>query len=162
MKKIITGCVFLVLLCCAACVKNGSSSNSCTFDACAGAAPDSEVVRIQNYIAANNISAVKHCSGLYYQIMTEGTGSQPAACSTVLVNYTGYFTNGTVFDKSASPSALSLLGVIQGWTRGVPLVKKGGKIKLIIPPSLAYGPKDDRGIPGNSILIFEIELLDFR
>lgn len=149
------------------CNKGGSNSNptnntTCSYDACQLKAPDSEIVRLEKYIADNSITAVKHCSGLYYTIVTPGTGNLPTSCSDVTVNYVGSYTNGNVFERSSTPVTFNLLGVISGWTNGLPLVKKGGKIKLYIPPSLGYGPNQYRTIPGNSILIFEIDVLDFR
>ena len=64
-----------------------------------------------------------------------------------------------MFDKSARPVSFNLLELIQGWQKGLPLVKKGGKIKLIIPPSLGYGATPQQGIPANSVLVFDIELV---
>ncbi len=72
------------------------------------------------------------------------------------------FTNGNVFDKSTAPVAYSLLNLITGWKNGLPLIKKGGKIKLYIPPALGYGQNQYQSIPGNSILIFDIDLLDYQ
>lgn len=131
----------------------------CNYDACSLVAPDAEVQQVQAYVTTNNISATKHCSGMYYQIVADGSGAAPTPCSAVTINYVGYLTNGTIFDKSNAPVSFSLIDLIQGWQKGVPLIKKGGKIKLIIPPSLGYGSAAQRGIPANSILVFDIELL---
>jgi FKBP-type peptidyl-prolyl cis-trans isomerase FkpA len=116
--------------------------------------------KMQKYISDNSITATKHSSGLYYQIIEPGTGVTPTISSTVKANYTGKFTNNTSFDGGVA--SFSLGGVIQGWQIGIPLIKQGGKIKLIIPPNLAYGCNDYRGIPGNSVLVFDVELQEVR
>ena len=164
MNKIVIGVICAAFFFLSGCSKNGRTA--CNYDACSLIAPDAEVQQVQAYVTANNINAVKHCSGLFYQIQTGGSGAAPTPCSVVTINYAGYFTDGTVFNKSTAPFTYSLLGLIQGWQKGLPLIKKGGKIKLIIPPSLAYGAAGrpgtggSPGIPPNSILVFEIELLD--
>ena len=117
--------------------------------------------KMQAYITANSITATKHSSGMYYQIITQGSGAAPTASSTVVVKYSGMFTNNTVFDSSNSLE-YPLAQLITGWKIGVPLINKGGKIKLIIPPYLAYGCEANGPIPGNSVLIFDIELLDVK
>lgn len=115
---------------------------------------------MQTYITANGITATKHSSGLYYQVITPGSGATPTINSTVSVNYTGKFTNNTVFDSGST--SFSLGRVIEGWQIGLTLIQKGGKIKLVIPPNLAYGCNDYNGIPGNSVLVFDVELLDVK
>lgn len=98
---------------------------------------------------------------------TVGTGATAVAGDSVIVKYVGSFTNGTIFDASAShPETANgftfTLGagqVIKGWDEGVAGMKEGGKRQLVIPASLGYGPKDYGPIPGNSTLIFEVELL---
>ena len=147
------------LLAVVSCGKKTGLSTSCTYDPCNGTAPDSQIVRVQAYLTQKNITAVKHCSGLFYQIVTEGTGAQPTACSAVAIKYTGTLTDGTVFDQAVNPVVYNLLQLIEGWKRGLPLIKSGGKIRLFIPPSLGYGPSANGAIPGSSILIFDIELL---
>ena len=116
---------------------------------CTTAAEDDATM--QNYISANGITATKHASGLYYQIIDPGTGVTPTISSTVKANYTGKFTNNASFD--AGVASFQLGGVIEGWQIGIPLIKQGGKIKLIIPPYLGYGCDDYRSIPGNSVLV---------
>lgn len=104
-------------------------------------------------------------SGLQYKIIQEGTGVSPKAENEVTVHYTGKLLDGTVFDSSVGgePITFGLNQVIRGWTEGVQLMKKGGKIELYIPSDLAYGPNGAGGvIPPNAALIFEIELLDFK
>jgi len=118
---------------------------------------------ILNYISTNNLSAQKTASGLYYVIDNPGQGTQPNSNSTVRVSYKGYFTDGDVFDQSnASGISFGLQQVIQGWTEGIQLFKEGGSGKLLIPSRLGYGPKDNRSIPGGSVLIFDITLLEVQ
>ncbi|VXD04150.1 FKBP-type peptidyl-prolyl cis-trans isomerase (rotamase) [Enterobacterales bacterium 8AC] len=104
-------------------------------------------------------------SGLLYLVEKEGTGEAPKDSDTVVVNYKGTLTDGTEFDNSytrGEPLSFRLDGVIPGWTEGLKQIKKGGKIKLVIPPALAYGKTGVPGIPANSTLVFDVELLDVK
>ncbi|WP_315815979.1 FKBP-type peptidyl-prolyl cis-trans isomerase [Paraflavitalea speifideaquila] len=114
--------------------------------------------KMQAYITANSITATKHATGMYYQIIEPGSGVTPTLNSTVKANYTGKYTNNTSFDSRVASFPLG--GVIPGWQVGIPLIRKGGKIKLIVPPNMAYGCYDYQGIPGNSVLVFDVELLE--
>lgn len=116
---------------------------------------------IQEYLEINDLEAEKSASGLYYIIESEGSGEQPTATDQVRVAYKGYFTNGNVFDQSSSEGiSINLQQVIKGWTEGITYFKEGGSGILLIPSHLAYGPDYYRGIPGGSVLIFEIDLLE--
>ncbi len=118
---------------------------------------------ISSYIASNKLVAKATGSGLYYVISSQGIGPNPVQSSTVTVSYKGYLTNGSVFDQSNSSGiSFSLNSVIKGWQEGIPLFKQGGKGKLIIPSALAYGSQSVGGIPANSVLIFDIELIAVR
>lgn len=102
-------------------------------------------------------------SGLQYEILAEGKGKSPSNTSTVKVHYRGTHLDGTVFDSSYKrnqPAEFPVNGVIPGWTEALKLMKEKSKWRLHIPASLAYGPKSRPGIPGNSVLIFEVELLE--
>lgn len=102
-------------------------------------------------------------SGLQYIVMTEGTGATPTDDDTVKCHYVGTLTTGEKFDSSYDrnqPAEFPVKGVIPGWTEALKLMKVGGKMKLFIPPALAYGPQGRPGIPANSALVFEVELLD--
>jgi FKBP-type peptidyl-prolyl cis-trans isomerase len=104
-------------------------------------------------------------SGLQYETLKEGTGASPKATSKVKVNYRGTLIDGTEFDSSYKrnePIEFPLNGVIKGWTEGLQLMKVGGKTRFFIPSELAYGPSGQGGIPPNSTLIFEVELLDVK
>jgi len=116
---------------------------------------------ILNYLNNNNLNAIKSDSGLFYIIEKEGSGLQPNTNSTVTVNYKGYFTNDNIFDQN-DDITFSLQQVISGWTEGMTYFKEGGTGKLLIPSKLAYGSRDRNGIPGGSVLIFDIELLDVK
>lgn len=118
---------------------------------------------IKKYISEHNLNASETGSGLYYVISTEGTGAQPNINSFVTINYKGTLTDGTVFDQNNSGSySTSLTKVIKGWQEGVPLFKKGGKGMLLVPSALGYGKQANGSIPANSVLIFEIDLLDVK
>ena len=102
-------------------------------------------------------------SGLQYISEKEGTGATPKKEDVVKVHYKGTLTNGEQFDSSydrGQPAEFPVGGVIPGWTEALQLMKVGGKAKLFIPPELAYGPSGRPGIPPNSVLIFEVELMD--
>ncbi|WP_291102143.1 MULTISPECIES: FKBP-type peptidyl-prolyl cis-trans isomerase [unclassified Flavobacterium] len=115
---------------------------------------------ISAYITKNNLTAQRSDIGLYYVINDPGTGVQPTATSNVTVAYKGYFTNGTVFDQSSSAGvSFGLNQVIKGWTEGIPYFKTGGSGILLVPASLGYGNNDYNGIPGGSVLIFEVKLI---
>lgn len=115
---------------------------------------------IQAYIETNNIEAQKSDSGLYYAIEEVGSGNRPEIMSDVTVAYKGYFLNEKVFDQSdANGITFNLQQVIKGWTEGITYFKEGGKGILFIPAHLGYGSFDANGIPGGSVLIFEIDLI---
>jgi len=118
----------------------------------------------QQFLAKNkNKTGVKiTASGLQYEVMVEGTGPKPTLKDSVIVNYIGTFMNGTEFDNSykrGEPIKFPIGGVIRGWTEALQLMSVGSKYKLYIPHELGYGANDYGGIPGGSLLIFEVELL---
>ena len=104
-------------------------------------------------------------SGIGITMLKEGTGANPKVIDAVTVNYRGTLTNGQEFDSSykrGQPASFPLSRVIPCWTEGVQKIKVGGKAKLVCPPELAYGDKNIPGIPPNSTLIFEVELLGIK
>ncbi|AKJ40929.1 FKBP-type peptidyl-prolyl cis-trans isomerase [Pragia fontium] len=104
-------------------------------------------------------------SGLLYKVETAGTGAAPKDSDSVVVNYKGTLIDGTEFDNSYKrnqPATFRLDSVIPGWTEGLKNLKKGGKMTLVIPPALAYGDNVIPGIPVNSTLVFQVELLDIK
>ena len=118
--------------------------------------------KIQTYLAENNIVADSTLSGIYYEITEPGTGESPTSSSTVTVSYKGYYADGTVFDQSNPTATFELNGVIRGWQEVLPLLKREGIGTFLIPSNLAYGETGNSNIPGNTMLIFDIALLDFR
>lgn len=145
----------------ASCMK--SKENPCQFDPCAAKAPQSEITQLKSYLEAEQITAVEHCSGVHYKIIAQGTGDTPEICSAIRFNYKGTLTDGSVFDETtAGPVSFYLFELIPGWQNTLPMVKEGGKIQLFIPPSLGYGSAPQDGIPANSILIFEVEIVDVQ
>lgn len=117
-----------------------------------------DIKKIENYLSENELVADSTESGIFYIIEEEGTGSYPALDSIVEVNYVGMYLNEQVFDSGTVDYRLD--GFILGWQEGIPLFKEGGSGKLFIPSGLGYGAYDYYSIPGNSILIFEIELIN--
>jgi len=101
-------------------------------------------------------------SGLASRVLVEGSGSEhPTAASTVTVHYTGWTTDGEMFDSSVvrgQPATFPLNRVIKGWTEGLQLMVVGEKRRFWIPADLAYG--ESGRVPG--MLVFDIELLEFQ
>lgn len=105
----------------------------------------------------------KTASGIGITMLKDGTGANPKMTDTVKVHYRGTLDNGQEFDSSYKrnqPATFPLSRVIPCWTEGVQKIKVGGKAKLVCPPNLAYGNQNIPGIPPNSTLNFEVELLD--
>lgn len=117
---------------------------------------------IEDYLAANNLTAQSTSSGLYYIIEKPGGAEHPNINSYVIALYKGYLTDGTVFDETSTwYDPIQVSGFIKGWQEGLPLIGVKGKIKLLIPSALGYGPEAKTDIPANSVLIFDIELAEF-
>jgi FKBP-type peptidyl-prolyl cis-trans isomerase FkpA len=112
-----------------------------------------DVKKIEDYLADNNLVAQSTASGLHYIIEEPGSGGSPTLSSTVTVKYKGYLLNGNVFDQSGNNSVtFPLSNLILGWQEGIP---------FFIPSALGYGRSGSGSIPGNSVLIFDIELVSF-
>ena len=104
----------------------------------------------------NGITYTIHPSGILYQIITPGDSTKPNLCTSLTMTYTGKLMTGIIFDSNTITYALREL--IVGWQIVVPLIGKGGKIKMVIPSSLAYGVEGRPGIPSNAPLYFEMSL----
>ncbi len=121
---------------------------------------------ILKYIMSNEIQdVIEDESGLFYKIISNGiAGEHPNSSSIVSVQYKGYDLNGVIFDRTLGNefSTFPLTNLIKGWQIGIPLMEKGSEALLLIPSKLGYGNEDKSTIPANSVLIFEIKLLDFK
>lgn len=131
---------------------------------CKPKSPASEAAQIQAFALANGITAQVDPSGIYYEIKEMGSGPKASVNSKISITYTGTFLNGDVFDQATTPNAEPWLlsSLIKGWIIGIPLINEGGHIKLIVPSSLAYGCAQYYTIPGNSVLYFDIRLVDVQ
>lgn len=136
---------------------------------------------INDYIVNNNLEAQSTDEGVYYVTLKEGNGQYPAMGSEVSVNYTVRRLDGFFVDTSNEELArannqyserrqyvpytftIGGPGIIQGWNIGIPKFGKGGGGKLLVPSEFAYGPRG-RGaeVPPNTVLVFDIEVVDFK
>jgi FKBP-type peptidyl-prolyl cis-trans isomerase len=127
---------------------------------CTPVAVAAEKDAMVKFCTDNSITYTEHPSGILYQVMSPGTGATLDVNSTVAAIYTGKFLNGVTFEANATPATFGLNQVIEGWKIGIPLVKRGGRIRLIIPSSLAYScVGNNRGnvqIPPNTPLYFDV------
>ncbi len=124
-----------------------------------------DIKKIEDAIASRKTDVRDNVEKVYYKIMKEGTGRLVSVNDTVVAYYKGYlFANDSVFDQTRdNPATFPLWRLIRGWQIGVPLCKVGGKIKLVIPSDLAYSIRTRSAkIPPNSILVFEIEVVDVK
>lgn len=155
MKKFILLPVFLLLV---------AIIPGCIKDSCDPNPIANEIPQIEAYAAANGITTTADPSGLYYEIINMGTGVQPNSSSLIFITYTSEFLNGQTFLDQLTPNTEGWLlnSLIQGLAIGIPLIREGGHIKLIVPSSLAYGCEDFVELPGNSVLFFDINLVDVQ
>lgn len=124
-----------------------------------------DIRRIEDAIASGKTDVKENVEGVYYKILNPGTGRQVSIDDTVVVYYKGYiFPDGEIFDQTKDkPATFPLKRLIRAWQIGIPLLKTGGKIKLVIPSALAYSIRTRAAkIPPNSILVFEVEVVDAK
>ncbi len=126
-------------------------------------APRIEDTTFASSLGINLAMMTKTATGLYMQTLTNGAGVEAKAGDRVFVYYTGWLTNGTQFDSRAAPAPPLdfILGttVIDGFGEGVRGMRVGEKRRLIIPPSLGYGRDGSGPVPGNAIIVFDVELV---
>lgn len=102
-------------------------------------------------------------SGIQYKVISAGNGESPTDTSMVKVEYTGSYTNGTVFEKSKEPVTFPLNNVIPGWIEVLKIMKPGATYQVVIPPQLAYGEHGvDKAIGPNQTLVFTIHLIEVK
>ena len=171
MKKYLATAVIAVFVL-SSCLKQDSK---CGYPDSSVTAPEDQINNLEDSLAKYGISGAQVSpSGFMYKIINQGSGpSVTNLCSAITVTYKGRFFNGKIFDETKfdstnnipMPVYFELGGVILGWQKGIPLINQGGKIDLYIPPSLGYGPNDKTDnygkviMPGNSYLVFEVEVL---
>ena len=146
------------------CLKNNSTTPVC--QPLTATAASGEVATLKNYLDSSGIVAIQDSRGFFYTMEDAGSADtlHPTTCSDVSVTYTGTYLNGVAFDSTGAttPISFNLSGVIPGWQEALPLMRNNGIMKLYLPPSLAYGSADYRGIPANSYLVFRIKLWGFN
>ena len=106
----------------------------------------------------------QHSSGLLYEVINAGSGMTASSTSKIFVKYVGRLENGNIFDTVTDHTQTGwvLGGMIAGWQLAIPLIQEGGRIRVVIPSSLAYGCGFQGNIPSNAILYFEIDLVDVQ
>lgn len=130
---------------------------------------------IKEYLDKNKLNATKTAEGVYVAVSQAGTGDKPHAGDTVFVHYTGKLLSGKTFDSSLDSTLRPGMPlepikfpigqgfVIKGWDAGISSLNKGSKATLVIPSSLAYGLQGSPpAIPGNSVLVFDVQLVDVK
>ncbi len=118
-----------------------------------------DIELIEEYLLDSGLVAESTASGLHYIIEEEGIGDYPTLNSIVKVNYKGYLLNGDVFDEGIV-NDYPLYVFIEGWQEGIQLFKEEGKGILFIPSGLGYGSVSKPDIPANSVLIFDVDLIN--
>ena len=114
-----------------------------------------------DYVKKSGMTFKTTASGLQYAVKTEGTGDSPKNGDVCKCNYVGKFLDGKIFDQNKNMD-MPIGGMIPGFNEALMMMKKGGKATFLIPPAIGYGEQGQGPIPGNSPLVFEVELLDFK
>lgn len=141
-----------------------NKSEKCPYTTSSAVAPATEVANLKAYLDANSLPYTQHSSGIFYQVVTPGTGATASVCSEVTVKYSGRISSSaTPFDQNSTGVTFTLGQLITGWQIGIPLIKPGGSVILYIPPSLGYGSAGSgAAIPPNSNLVFNIDLVNVQ
>jgi FKBP-type peptidyl-prolyl cis-trans isomerase FkpA len=118
-----------------------------------------EETEFNSSLGVNLAGSTKTANGVYYRDITVGTGAVVATGQSLKVNYTLWFSNGVQVESGPYTFTLGTGNVIAGWHDGIPGMRVGGKRQLIIPPSMGYGSQGSGPIPGNAVLVFNIEVV---
>jgi FKBP-type peptidyl-prolyl cis-trans isomerase FkpA len=132
---------------------------------CGGYSEDEKLkfdAEIQPIIKKNQWVMTKSESGVYEQILKEGSGKEIHLGDVLIVEYKGMLTNGTVFDKTSKPIELPLSSLIAGWKEALVGKKTGCETRFICPPNMGYGRSARERIPENSTLIFEVNVIGIK
>lgn len=119
---------------------------------------------IMQQVKTGKIDTTGSREGVFYKILKEGDGPRVELSDTLVLNYKGsLLSNGYVFDQNKDkPATFPLKRLIRGWQLALPLCRKGGAIRIFIPSGMAYGIRNLGVIPPNSVLAFDIEVLDIK
>jgi len=141
------------------CVKNTDTG---TTGGCENTNPVLDSTALLAFAKTNGLGSFQDTLGLYYQIVTQGTGATPTANSVIFITYTGELMNGTIFDSTTNSASTgyTLGQLIYGWQLGLPKIQAGCHIRLLIPSDYAYGCQGSgTTIPANSPIYFDISLV---
>ncbi|MEO5588342.1 MAG: FKBP-type peptidyl-prolyl cis-trans isomerase [Gemmatimonadaceae bacterium] len=140
--------------------------------ACLGVTDSNPAIPIENTTFASSLgvnlaASTKTTNGAYYRDLVVGTGPVIASGQTLSVRYSGWLSNGTLFDSNVNLTnaysfKFGVREVIDGWDEALAGIRVGGQRQLIVPPQLAYGPYGNGPIPPNAVLVFTVEVLDAR
>ncbi len=154
MKNIIT--LFSIALVFITCNKKNDSG-------CKSVNPDTEFAQMAAFCDANSITYTVDSDGIYYQVIDQGSGVTPNMNSVITVTYTASTLEGNVVDNTTDPVSKPLSEFIEGWRIALPYIQKGGRIKMVLPSSLAYGCTGISNlIAPNSPLYYDIILVDVQ
>jgi FKBP-type peptidyl-prolyl cis-trans isomerase FkpA len=117
---------------------------------------------IKKYLQKKGVPCEQSDSGLFYHIEREGEGEYLRFQDVVSFKYKGYFLDGNIFDESKAPVQFKVSQLIGGWKETMLMLKPGGKAFIVVPPQLGYGDKSLADIPPNSVLVFELEVLEVK
>ncbi len=155
MKKILLSLAIFAVI--SGCSKNNDSQ------ACQNVLPITEEPQIISFCNTHSISYSKDTSGIFYQIIDIGSGMTPDLNAKISVTYKATYLNDITLDEQTTPVVDFLRNFIEGWRIAIPLIRKGGHIKMVIPSSLCYGCLGySNVVPPNAILFFELTLVDVQ
>lgn len=144
------------------CVKSAESG----YNTCTGAKPTDDSTALLSFANSNGITPDLDSTGLYYQIIDSGSGVNPSLSSKIYVTYTGKLMTGLIVDSTtnAANTGFLLSDLIKGWQIGLPKIKIGGHIKLLIPSAYAYGCAGSSTgiIPRDAPLYYDVTLVDVK
>jgi len=142
----------------------GKSSSTGSAAGCTPVEPAVDSPALLNFAKAHGITSLKDTLGLYYQVISQGTGNTPNFNSTIFVKYTGTFMDSTIFDSTSNylQTGFALSNLIIGWQLALPKIQAGGHIKLLVPSKYGYGCVGAGPIPPNTPIFFDITLVSVQ